>query len=64
MRGPSNKEKIKKFMKELGHKLKKKGKLPGEDLVTKGLQDLSRDISSIAFLLVLIGAPRLNIKRN
>ena len=35
------------------------GKLPGEDLVTKGLQDLSQGISSIEALLVLIGAPRL-----
>jgi hypothetical protein len=34
-------------------------KLPGQDLVTKGLQDLSQGVSSVEALLVLIGAPRL-----
>lgn len=34
-------------------------KLPGEDLVTKGVADLSGGVSSIEALLVLIGAPRL-----
>jgi len=34
-------------------------KLPGEDLVKKGLKDLSEGHSSPAALLVLIGAPRL-----
>lgn len=33
--------------------------LPGEELVSKGLQDLSQGISTIQALLVLIGAPRL-----
>lgn len=33
--------------------------LPGEDLVARGLQDLSRGVFSTASLLVLIGAPRL-----
>lgn len=33
--------------------------LPGEDLVIKGLADLSGGVSSIEALLVLIGAPRL-----
>lgn len=34
-------------------------KLPGEDLVNKGLQDLVSGILSVEALLVLIGAPRL-----
>ena len=36
-----------------------KGQLPGEELVTKGLRDLSQGAFSITALLVLIGAPRL-----
>ncbi len=36
-----------------------KNSLPGEDLVVKGLQDLSKGIFSIESLLILIGAPRL-----
>lgn len=38
---------------------KPKAKLPGEELIVKGLQDLSRGLSSPEALLVLIGAPRL-----
>jgi hypothetical protein len=34
-------------------------RLPGEDLVTKGLGDLARGIESPESLLVSIGAPRL-----
>lgn len=34
-------------------------KIPGEELVKKGLQDLSQGIFSMQALLVLIGAPRL-----
>lgn len=37
----------------------RKGKLPGEELVSKGLQDLAQGVTSIESLLVLIGAPRL-----
>jgi len=33
--------------------------LPGEDLIIKGLEDLSKGKESIESLLVLIGAPRL-----
>lgn len=33
--------------------------LPGQDLIEKGLKDLSGGTSSIDALLVLIGAPRL-----
>lgn len=36
-----------------------KRRLPGEDLVTKGLRDLSNGVTSKEALLVLIGAPRL-----
>lgn len=36
-----------------------RGQFPGEELVTKGLQDLSQGLPSVAALLVLIGAPRL-----
>ena len=32
---------------------------PGEDLVAKGIADLSRQIESVEALLVSIGAPRL-----
>ena len=35
------------------------GRLPGSDLVEKGLDDLTRGIESIEALLVSIGAPRL-----
>lgn len=35
------------------------GRLPGEDLIGKGLKDLDRGISSIESLLILVGAPRL-----
>lgn len=35
------------------------GELPGEDLIKKGLGDLSQGILSVTALLVLIGAPRL-----
>src|SRR5713101_7638389 len=34
-------------------------KLPGEDLVAKGIQDLERGEESLEALLVSIGAPRL-----
>jgi hypothetical protein len=33
--------------------------LPGEDLVEKGLEDLSRGVESVPALLVSLGAPRL-----
>jgi hypothetical protein len=33
--------------------------LPGNDLITSGIQDLQSGIESIAALLVSIGAPRL-----
>ncbi len=33
--------------------------LPGEDLVQKGLEDLSQNVISVAALLVSVGAPRL-----
>ena len=33
--------------------------LPGADLVSKGIEDLRRDIESIEALLVSIGRPRL-----
>jgi hypothetical protein len=35
------------------------GRLPGEELVRRGLDDLARGVESEAALLVLIGAPRL-----
>jgi hypothetical protein len=35
------------------------GALPGEDLITAGLEDLARGIESAPALLVSIGAPRL-----
>ena len=35
------------------------GTKPGEDLVAKGIADLSRQIESVEALLVSIGAPRL-----
>lgn len=34
-------------------------RLPGEDLVEKGIADLERGIGSVEALLVSIGAPRL-----
>ncbi len=34
-------------------------RLPGQDLVSKGLRDLERGVESIEALLVSIGAPRL-----
>jgi hypothetical protein len=34
-------------------------RLPGGDLVSRGLDDLSRGEGTIAALLVLVGAPRL-----
>ena len=34
-------------------------RLPGEELVTKGLEDLARGVESVEALLVSIGAPRL-----
>ena len=40
-----------------------KAQLPGEDLITKGLQDLRESIPSVEALLVLIGAPRLRRQR-
>jgi hypothetical protein len=38
---------------------KKREGLPGEELISKGLEDLRKGISSLESLLVLIGAPRL-----
>lgn len=35
-------------------------RLPGENLINKGLQDLDQEILSIEALLVLIGSPRLS----
>jgi|SRR5579871_4952982 len=35
--------------------------LPGEDLITKGIADLSKGIRSIESLLVSIGRPRLEM---
>jgi len=35
------------------------GKLPGEELVRKGIRDLTRGLESSEALLVSIGAPRL-----
>jgi len=35
------------------------GKLPGEDLVAKGIRDLERGEESLEAVLVSIGAPRL-----
>lgn len=39
--------------------LNKSSKLPGEEMIEEGLQDLSKNQTSSAALLVLIGAPRL-----
>lgn len=36
-------------------------RLPGADLVTKGLEDLRRGVESAEALLVSIGAPRLRM---
>jgi len=33
--------------------------LPGNELIEKGIEDLSRGVESVASLLVSIGAPRL-----
>ena len=33
--------------------------LPGSDLITDGIRDLARGVTSVPALLVLIGAPRL-----
>lgn len=37
----------------------KLGSLPGEDLISAGLEDLARGVESVPALLVSIGAPRL-----
>lgn len=37
----------------------RQGMLPGSDLISAGIEDLSRGVHSIPALLVSIGAPRL-----
>ena len=34
--------------------------LPGADLIREGLRDLENGVESVASLLVMVGAPRLN----
>jgi hypothetical protein len=38
---------------------KERRRLPGEELVERGIRDLERDVESVESLLVSIGAPRL-----